>query len=200
MRVGPTTPIVPIVVVARLERRRDDRGLPLPRRGVLGADRDVQHRGVGPDVLQHGEHLGLPLQRLEQAAKGLASHLLGFIGQVRDPTHHHVGGTVTLRGLPEQLGDVQQQVVLIGPALGRQLQQVGLGRRVGLTAQRGQLALGLGQARGLDALGPVDHALVHPAVLADRQDHHRGAEVDQLQAHDRFLDAPTEAPPVRRTA
>ena len=52
MRVGPDHADRADRGFARLERRRDDRGLPLPGRGVFGADRDVQRRGVGTDVLR----------------------------------------------------------------------------------------------------------------------------------------------------
>ena len=146
---------------------------------MLGTDRHADV--VGRDVVQHLEHLLFALEGLEQTPKGLATPGLRLVGEVRDTADHDVGRVLSARRETQHVSDHQQQVVLIRRDRRRQLQELRLRAGIGLSLQRAEFPLRPVERLRAPVLGPVQDLLVDATVLPDREHHHRGAHVDELE-------------------
>ncbi len=112
MRVGPTTPIVPIVVSPALNGAVMSEASHSPVDGCSAPIVTFSSACDGADVGEHAQHLLLALERLEQPAERLATHLLRLVGEVRHAAHHHVGRALPLGRDPQRLRGMQEQVAL----------------------------------------------------------------------------------------
>ena len=178
MRVGPTMPIVPTVASPAVNGAAT---IEAPHSPVVGcsSDRDTHVLGGG-DVLEHPNHLLLPLEGLHETAQGVATPDLRVVGQIRDPAHDHVPGPLALGRHAEHVGGDQQDVMGPGGLGGRHPQQRCLRVEIRRAANRAQPRLGRRQGLRVDVFRPVDDLLVDTPVLQAQQ---RRSHVDHLESH-----------------